>query len=232
MLKLRDITKRVQFKCDDPDGTYIDEDYVMGFANDVYDWMFNKLSLSGAQFSEEAVVLPDVTAGSPDLSKYQQEGQPLAGLIVPIMLRWRLPGQDNTQWRRVDGPLDAPRDLPASGLPSLETWAWVKYNILLSATSLAVDIEVTGSFAFAPLTDMNSAIQISMNANRVFSCKLASEVCKARNKPTLVQTYENDADDAMDDVMILLTRARQPTIHRVGRMSRSSGSSSRISITH
>src|SRR5579872_6505561 len=111
MLTLKDIVSRVQFKLEDPDGTYITPEYVQGFANDVYDWLFNKLSLTGSQFSEQAVILPSVQPGTADLSQFQQTGQPLAMLIQPTMLRWRQPGMDATYFRKANGPLDSPRDV-------------------------------------------------------------------------------------------------------------------------
>jgi hypothetical protein len=167
MLLLKDIVGRVQFKLDDPDGTYITPEYVLGFVNDVYEWLFNKLSLTGSQFSEEVVILPAVAAGTPDLSQFQAVGQPLASLITPTMLRWRQPNLDATYFRKADGPLDAPRDLPPN-LPGLDSWAFVHYVVKLSQFSTALDLEVTGTFLFDPLTEMDDSVQIAMNANRCF----------------------------------------------------------------
>lgn len=229
MLLLKDIVGRVQFKLDDPEGTYITTDYVLGFVNDVYEWLFNKLSLTGSQFSEQVIVLPAVAAGTPDLSQFQAVGQPLASLITPSMLRWRLPNLDATYFRKAEGPLDAPRDLPPN-LPGLDSWAFVHYVIKLSQFSTALDIEVTGTFLFDALTEPDDSVQIAMNANRVFSCKLASEVAKGRGNPTWVTQYSADADEAFDDLAIGITRARQAIVHRVGRMR--SGGRSRLSPNH
>jgi hypothetical protein len=228
MLKLRDIVKRVQFMLDDPDGTYVDEDYILGFTPNAYEWLFNKLSLTGSQFSEQIVILPAVTAGTPNLSAFQEDDKPLAALVQPTMLRWRLPGQDSVYFRRVDGPLDYPRDIP-DGMPLLDSWAWVHYSILLSKFSTDIDIEVTGKFMFDPLTSMEDKVTISMNANLAFSCRLAAAVAKARTMPTLKQDYSADADDALDDLMIALTRARQAVLHRFGSTRRPGGNSSRFS---
>lgn len=232
MLLVKDIVGRVQSKLDDPDGTYITPEYVLGFVNDVYDWLFNKLSLTGSQFSEADVIIPGVAAGSPDLSQYQQPGQPLAMLVQPTMLRWRIPGLDESYFRKANGPLDAPRDLPAPGLPQLDSWAWVRYVIELSQCSTPLDIEVTGSFLFDPLTEPDDPVAIAMNANRVFSSKLASDIGAARGNDKWVAKYGNDADEALDDLAVLLVRARQATTHRVGRISRRGGNTSRLNTNH
>jgi hypothetical protein len=231
MLLTRDIIKRMQSKLDDPDGTYLTEDYVMGFVPDVYEWMFNKISLFTNKFDEEQIVLPAVPAGTRTLDAFQLEGQPLAMLVTPTMLRWRLPGLDDTYWRKVDGPLDYPRDV-AQGMESLDSWAWNRYSVKLSNFSTALDIEVTGSFLFDPLTSGDDPVQIAMNANRCFSTRLSAEVAAAREMWKLSEKYEAWADDALDDLVILMTKAMQRLVRRVGRISRPSGNASRVVQNH
>jgi hypothetical protein len=226
-----DIVARVASKCDDPEQTVVDTNYVLGFAQDVYEWLFNKLILTGAEFATQVVVLPAVTAGSPDLNAFQASGQPLATLIQPRIIRWRVPGQDATFWRRADGPLDYIRDMPSVGIPQLDSWAWMRYSIKLSTFSTALDIEVTGEFLFDPLTAPDSQIQIAQNSNRCFSCKLASEVGKARGNKDWIKIYGDDADEAFDDLAIAMTRADQAKTRRLGRISRGTGTQQKLITT-
>lgn len=219
MLSIRDAAERVAAKCDDQEETYVDVDYIMGFVQDVYDWLFGKLRLANNQFDEEVVILPGVTAGSPDLDQYQATGQPLAGMVLPRGLRWRLPGQSNIYWRKADGPLDYPRDLNPGG-PFLDSWSWMRYSVKLANFSTDLDLEVTGDFAFDPLTDPDSKITMTQLANRTFTCKLASEVGKARGNDKWKVDYGADADDALDDLLIAFSKENQKKYHRVARMNR------------
>lgn len=230
-MQMLDIIARVAAKCDDPDQTYITTDYVMGFVNDVLDWLYNEFKLTGSQFDTSIVPLSAVPAGSPDLNTYQASGQPLATMILPRMVRWKLPGLDPTYWRRADGPLDYVRDIQP-GIPILDSWAWQRYSLKLSNFSTALDLEITGDFLYDPVTAPDDQIQISQNANRVFSCKLASEVGKARGNDKWVKTYGDDADDALDSLKIAMTKANQAKTERVGRISRAAGNASRLITNH
>jgi hypothetical protein len=229
-MQLKDIIARVQSKLDDPEGTYITENYVLGFAQDAYEWLYNKLRLTGYQFDEEVIVLPAVAAGMPDLGAYQAPGKELASMIQPRIIRWKLPGQNATYWRRADGPLDAIRDMP-EGIPSLDNWAWIRWKLYLSKFSTPLDLEITAETLFAPLTEISSEIQIAQNANRTFSCKLAAEIAKARGNDKWIRQYSDDADEAFDDLAISLTRADQAKTRRVGR-THSTGNSIRLSSNH
>lgn len=229
-MQFNDIIKRVQAKCDDTDETYITSDYVLAFANDVYEWIYNQLKKSGAQFDESVVILPGVDAGKPTLDEFQAPGKPLAGLTRPRMIRWKVPGTDPTYWRRSDGPLDYVPDV-ANGVPELMGWAWQKYSIKLSNYSTAIDIEVSGDFLFTAITSKESAVEISNNCNRAFACKIASEIGKARGNDKWKVDYGADADEAIDDLALILVKENQGKTRRVGRMSRSAGSSVRITNT-
>ena len=212
----------MQAKCDDTDGTYVTDDVVLGLLPEAYDWIFNKLEIADSQFDQSIVVLPAVPAGTPDLSVYQADGQPLASLLQPRMIRWRIPGQSALYWRRADGPLNTPRDMPAGGLPALDSWAWVKYQIALSAFSTALDLEVTGDFIPDALAGPDSQILLGKNITRALTCKLSCEVGKRRGNDKWVTVYGADADEAIDDVAIAMVKARQANPARVGKMSRGS----------
>lgn len=221
-MQLLDIAARVRSKVDDADGTYCDDNYVLGFAQDVYEWLEGKLRLIDTNFDEGIVILPAVAAGTPDLNGFMATGQPLATLLQPTMVRWRLPGQDASFFRRADGPLDYIRDI-AQPAPQLDSWAWIRYSLKLAKFSTALDLEVTGEFLFDPLTATDSQIQINLLVNRAFACKIASEVGKARGNDKWVTTYSADADEAIEDLQIAMVKGDQPKTERVARMSRPFG---------
>lgn len=219
MLQVKDVISRVASKCDDPDQTYVTSDYVLGFVDDVGDWLFGKLRLANTQFAEEVITLPSVEAGTPNFDGYMQTGQPLGALVLPKTLRWKIPGQTNLYWRLADGPLDYPRELNPGG-PYLDSWAWVRNSVKLANFNTALDLEVTGDFLFDHLTDPEDVLAMTQLANRTFTCKLASEIGKARGNDKWTVTYGNDADEALDDLSIALSKENQKKTHRVARMSR------------
>jgi hypothetical protein len=207
---------------DDQEGTYITPEYVMSFANLAYKWIYGKLRLTGTDFDEQVVLLPGVQAGIPDLSAFQADGQPLAVLVQPRMIRWKLAGQPITLWCRADGPLDFVRDIQP-GIPALDSWAWIKYSIKLSSFSASLDLEVSGDFLFDPLTDPDSQLQISIACDLAFSCKIASLIGKARGNDKWKVDYNADAIDALDDLSIAMVKADQAKTSRVARMNRRGG---------
>lgn len=218
-MQLGDICRRVQAKCDDLDATYVTDDYVLAFANEAYEWIYGKLRLTDADFDEQVVILPAVLAGIPNLDSFQVTGGPLASLVQPRMVRWKLAGTPVTNWQRADGPLDFIRDIQP-GIATLDSWAWLRYSLKLSNFNAALDLEVSGNFLFDPLTDDSSNVQMSIAANRVFACQIASEIGKARGNDKWVKTYAADAIDALDDLSIAMTKADQAKTARVARMNR------------
>jgi hypothetical protein len=226
MITVGQVLKRVQAKVDDQDATYCTEQYLEAFVQETLDWIYNQFRLTGSQFCESVVVVPNVPAGAPNLDDFTKSGQPLNALVTPRMIRWRIPGQDATHWRRADGPLDYIRDMP-QGTQALDSWAWMKYSIKLSNYAQILDLEISGDFLFDPIKNSDSTLQITANAARAFTCKLAQEVGKARGNDKWVTTYGADADEAIDDLRMALVKENQGKTHRVGRMSRSSNSSTR-----
>lgn len=228
IVQLGDIVKRVQAKCDDQDGTYVTDDYVLSFANDTYDWLYNALKRTNSEFDETVQVIPNVPAGVPNLDQYQGPGQPLGDMLTPRMIRWKLAGQDSVMFRRVDGPLEYVRDLIDPGIPQLDSWSWQRLSIKLSKFSAVLDIEVSGDFMFAALTGNDDEVKIARNANRAFATKIASEIGKARGNDKWKIDYAADADEAVDDINTLLVKGMQGYTNRLGRMSRGAGRGTRL----
>lgn len=227
MVRAKDIVARVQTKCDDPDGTYIDDTYVSGFLPDALDWLYNQLRLTDDQFSTAVIQLPNIDAGLDDLDDFQKVGGPLEFLTTPRIIRWKLPGLDATYYRRADGPLDYVRDMP-EGMAVLDSWAWQKDSIKLSLYAINMDLEVSGEFMFDPTISDESSISITKNMTSCMTARVAMAIGKARNVQTWVTTYELEADEAMDDLKMMLVKQQQGKTNRVGRISRATGSATRL----
>ena len=220
-MTLGDLTPRIQALCDDPDGTYITPEYISNHAQQQYERLVNRLRAeTGSEFDYNIALLPNVTQGLPNLSQYQQTGQPLASLITPSIIEWKLPGQNDTYYRRANGPLDYPQDLPDAGIPALDSWAWIRRNVLVSKTSTALDLRITGQFLFDPLLDQDSAIELDLTCNVVIVYMIALAIAKARGNPAWVVSYQADTDETFDDLKIALVKADQGKTRRVARMMR------------
>lgn len=218
-MNLSDITSRVQALHDDQEGTYCTPELVASHAQQQYEVLFNRLYLSDSQFDEQVIEIPGVAAGTTDLSAFLKPGQPLEFLVTPRTVEWRFPGLDATNYRVARGPLDAVRDV-AAGMPSLDSWAWIRRNLFLSQFGVALDLRITGTTLFDPLTDQNSLIQMDITANAVLAYMIAKAIAQAHGMPTLIKEYRQESDDAFDDLFIAKVKADQSRTRRVARISR------------
>lgn len=218
-MKLGSIVKRVQAKLSDPEGTYADDDYVLGFCQDGYEWLYNKLILCGYKFADWEVELPNITAGLPNLDQYMEEGQPLYGLVNPKTLEWKLAGANPTLYQLADGPLDFVRDL-LPGANAIDSWAFNHDSILLSNFACNLDLRISGEFTLDPLVDLSSRIETPRTAASALVFIISAMCAIERGNPSWVQTYTAAADEAIDDISIKLVKDTQGTPRRLGRINR------------
>lgn len=218
-MKISDINSRVRAALEDPDATYITDNYITGHAQQAYEKLFNKLYVSDSQFDENIIEIPAVAAGTPDLSQYQASGGPLAMLCTPTLIEWKLSGMDSAYYRLAAGPLDAVRDLLSPGLPLLDSWSYSRRTILLSKFSVPLDLRVTGAFLFDPLNG-DSELEMEIQCNVVLVHMICKAIAAARGNDKWVQYHAAEADEAWDDVFIAKVKDQQSRTRRLGRMSR------------
>lgn len=221
-MRLSDLIPRIQTLLDDPDGTYLDADYVAAHAQQQYEFLYNKIYNTGSQAVEQVIEIPGVAAATADLSAYQVTGQPLAQMVVPRLVEWKLPGQNKTFYAYADGPLDKVRDIAPPGIPALNSWAWIRRNLTLGLFSTALDLRITGAFLFDPLITQDVSLQAGINANAAIVLMIALAIAEARGNPSWIDRYEKKSADALDDFLIALTKAEQGKTRRVGRINRRS----------
>jgi hypothetical protein len=218
-MQLKDIIAQVQALHDDEEGTYVTPELVASHAQLQYQKLYNKLYLSDSQFDEDVIEITGVPAGTPDLSAFLKSGQPLEFLVTPRIVEWKLPGLDDTNYRVAAGPLDAVRDV-SDGMPSLDSWAWIRRNLKLSKFATALDLRITCTTMFDALTDPDSVIQIDNFATVALAYLIALAIAQSRNMPNMVKEYRQEADDAFDDLMIAKVKGDQSRTRRLGRISR------------
>jgi hypothetical protein len=221
-MRLSDIVPRIQTKLDDPDGSYLDQDYVSAHAQDVYEAVYNEIYNTGSQSVEKPVELLNVAASTADLSAYQLTGQSLAMMVNPRLVEYKLAGQDRSFYRYADGPLDKVRDIPAPGLPTLDSWGWIQRNLTLSLFNVVLDLRVTGAFLFDPLLSADVTLEAGINANALLVSRIALSIAIARGNPGWITAYTAESQDRMDNLLISLTKAEQAKTRRVGRINRRS----------
>lgn len=218
-MKLASIVKRVQSKLSDPEGLYVDDDYVLGFCQDEYEALYNKLRLTGYQFDVTRVVLPNVAAGLPNLDSFQDEGGTLYQLVQPTIIEYKLPGTPDSLYNRADGPLDFPRDVDPS-TNYLDSWAFQEESILLSAFNTNLDLRVWGEFTLDPLVALDSQVQTPRQCAVVLVAMISAACARERGNAAWVLSYSALADERFDDMAIQLTKSDQGKTRRVGRINR------------
>jgi hypothetical protein len=218
-MNVADLIKGVQTDLDDPDGTYFTPDYITGFLRQVYKKLANKLRLTDSDFDERIVELPNIQAGTPDLSAFQKTGQPLEELLTPRGIEWKLPGQDSRFYRLADGPLDKVRDVPDPGFPRLDSWAFITQIVRLSKMSVNLDLRLTGDFLPDPMVAPDDQSQLPVSADVPFQTMLALRVAEANGRDKTIKYLSAELVDELDDVQIALVKGQQGQPRRLGRMN-------------
>lgn len=216
----QELLTRVQNKFDDEEGTYVDDAYILGFLPDVLSDLLSEVKLSDDAFNEQAVEIPSVAAGTPDLSAYQASQQPLAGLYSPRIVEWKLAGQDASFYRPAEGPLDKIPDISTPGVNDLEAWAWIGQIVRLSAFDVALDLRVTGDFFPQPMVSADDSSPFPASIDALLATMVTLAIAEARGMDALYAKTEKRMERQLDAVMIAMTKAQQGVpSRRFGRMN-------------
>lgn len=206
---------------EDPDGDYTSDAYLQQPLNLCYTEIANRLRLCNPDFDEYVVELPNVPAGTRDLSAYSSKGKPLEFLLdAPRRVEWKLAGQDPVYYVPAEGPLNKVREILAPGIAALDCFAWTHLTVFLSFFSVNLDIRVTGEFMLPPLTDNAQSLLIGINALPAMAYAVAAAIAMKRGNPQWVQQYSIKADENFDTLNIGMCKARQGKTERAGRMDR------------
>jgi hypothetical protein len=206
---------------EDPDGDYTTDAYLQGPLNLCYIELANKLRLCNPDFDEYVVELPNVPAGTRDLSAYSTKGKPLEFLLdAPRRIEWKIPGQDPSFYRPAEGPLNKVREILAPGIAALDDYAWTHLTIYLSLFSANLDLRVTGEFMLPPLTTNDQALLVGQSALPAMAYSIAHIIAMKRGNPGWIQQYGLKADENFDTLNIGMCKARQGKTERAGRMDR------------
>jgi len=211
------LKSRIRDLVDDPAAEYTSDDYLQNKVAQVYDDLYDKLRMTGAQFDEQVLELLNVPAGTSDLSNYGLSGKPLELLLNPKIFEYKLAGLDPTNY--VEARLtDRLRDVQANRF--IESWEWRRGVIYFTPPSVAVDIRIRGEFLFSALSSDSDIILAGKNVGACLAYWTASLIGIVRGNPQWERSYQAKGDEAFDNLALMLVKSDQPKVRRVGRMSR------------
>lgn len=208
-MDVNQINQIVRSLIEDPNGDYATQEYLQPLLTLEYTDMANEMRLYGPEMDEYVIELPSVPAGTPDLSGYMAENQPLYWLLNPREIEWKLPGTPATSYVDAEGPINKLRDIPIPGIPALDCWSYLHFNIGLSAFSTALDLRLRGEFVFPPLTTNRDVVQLGMNVMPAMAKRIAKLIAIKRGNQQWVTNYGAEAQRSFDLVIQGLVHARQ-----------------------
>lgn len=214
-----DLKARIKSLVEDDDGEFATDSYLQPKVAMAYDDLYNKLRMTGAQFDESVVELINVPAGTSDLGAYFASGKELELLLNPSKngFDWKFTGLDSTNYRTVNLVSKIP-DVQAGQI--IRSFEWRKGNLYFTPITAAVDIRIRGEFLFSALKADADPVQAGINVGNVLVYWTAALIGIVRGNPQWEKSYQFKGDVAFDDIAIMLTKADQAKVQRVGRTSR------------
>jgi hypothetical protein len=212
-----DLKARIRSLVEDDDAEFAKDEYLQPKVAMAYDDLYNKLRMTGAQFDESVVELINVKAGLSDLGDYFASGTELELLLNPKIFEWKLTGQDATNYTEARLVSKVP-DVQAGQF--ITSYEWRKGNLYFTPVTAAVDIRIRGEFLFSALKEDANPVQAGINVGNVLVYWTCAMIGIARGNPQWEKSYQFKGDVAFDDIAIMLTKANQAKVQRVGRTSR------------
>lgn len=217
---LGQVKARVRNLLDDPQGSYLTDEFLAPLIQEVYEDANSQLASSQSSYDVSVVELPGIPPGIPNLSAYQSGSGALAQLAAqPLRLDWKPAGADPVYYRLATNYGVLPDLPPQEGIAG---WEYRSNVIWLTPASIAVDLRVRGEFAPPPLNSDQSILVSHPRMGYVVAYGTAALVAAVRGNAPWVEEYESKATEGMDEIMSELVRMEQGQVRRTGRQSASS----------
>jgi hypothetical protein len=194
LLNVGDVVASVAALLDDPGQTNIDQDYVIPFINLRWANLIVNLSMLGLQYSEETAII-NLPAGATNLTQYMASGQPLASLMMPLGIDWKLQGDPDTEYEPADSVRELD-DLPpdSTGIPQ---YAWQGGTVLISTSSVPVTIRIRFNAMSTTLVDPTDTM--IRGVGDIIAYRAAELLAAVRGMPALKADMRLYGDTALDD---------------------------------
>lgn len=225
-MAVQEIITGVQNEIEDLTGEsktgWTDPDYILGKLVTIGNDIAIKLQLVDLNYNSVEVILANIPPNTEDLSSYQQPGGPLANMILPKSVEWRLAGQNQQQWQTVDDvdkliDTDTNTGEPGAQIesddPTVESYEWRQGYLKISPCEEAVDLRIR-FVATAIQLNSNSAQQ-ALGLTNVYVYKCCEKICAARGGDG-VQYFRDCYNNACQDFIGLSSKTQQNKQIRLG----------------
>lgn len=206
------VVVRVRALCLDPAGDWATDAILYPLLNQAYEELYGELCDVNFPFNEETVVIPSLAVGTRDLRNYQRVGAPLERLFLPLDIEWKLAGNPDTDYKKVD-ERDRVKDVDSQS-SSLESWEFSNGTIFLSPVDVAIDIRVRAQMT--PIAVAQDGDQLIPGIAAILSLKTAAYILAPRNAP-LAAGYERKGQKAQQTLEARYCKADQGKQRRWGR---------------
>lgn len=210
---LGSLLTKVQSLVEDPTGQWCTKPYMLATVALAWDDLSTELSMLDLGYDEDIAVIENVPANLTDLSPYQAQGQPLANIMRPKLLEWKLPTDPDTSYDDA-APVDRlpDRDPGAQGIAA---YTFRKQIIQITPSSVPVTIRVTSVVMNVTLIDDNDTVIAGCQS--ILAYRVSEKINARRGNPQLAGENKTDGDAAMGTFELLCVRLGQRKVRRFGR---------------
>jgi hypothetical protein len=214
---LGQVKARVRNLLDDPQGSYLTDDFITPLINEVYADVNSQLASTQSSFDISVVEVPGITPGTPNMSAFQKPGGPIAHLAAqPLRIDWKVAGNDPSYYQLVQNYGVLPDLQPQQGMAG---WEFRSGIIWLTPSSIAVDLRIRGEFGFPPLSADDDVLLSHPRMGYVVAYGTAALIATVRGNPGWTTAYTAAAEQGLDEIMEQLVRSEQGQVRRIGRQT-------------
>jgi hypothetical protein len=214
---LGQVKARVRNLLDDPQGSYLTDDFIIPLVAEVYDDANSQLASTQSSYDISVVEVIGVPPGTPNLSACQTGTGTLAHLMAPpLRIDWKVAGGDPSTYQLARNYGVLPDLQPQQGLAG---WEYRSNVIWLTPASIEMDLRVRGEFGPPPLNSDDSVLTSHPRIGYVVAYGTAALIAAVRGNAPWVAQYEAKAAEAIDEIMEQLVRAEQGQVRRTGRQT-------------
>lgn len=211
------VKARVRNLLDDPQGSYLTDDFIGPLVNEAYEDLNSQLTTTQSSYDINVVELPGIPAGTPNLASEQAGAGPLQRLAaMPERIDWKPAGTDPSYYQLIENFAVLPDSMPQEGVYG---WEYRSGTVWLTPSSIPVDLRVRGEFQAQPLTEDTDVLVTHPRIGYVVAYATASLVAAVRGNTPWALAYDSKAAEGMDEIMGQLVRSEQGQVHRIRRQS-------------
>ena len=215
---LGQVKARVRNLLDDPQGSYLTDDFITPLICEVYDDANSQMASTQSAYDIALVEIAGIAPGTPNLSAYHSDTGPLAQLMAqPVRIDWKAAADDPSHYQLVQNYGALPDLVPQQRMVG---WEFRSNTIWLTACSMAVDLRVRGEFGPPSLTGDESVLITHPRIGYVAAYGTAALIATVRGNAPWAEEYEAKAAEGMDEILLQLVRMEQGQVRRTGRQTR------------